>query len=153
MCAKAQLPPVLIADDDPDALFLSRRLLLKAGLKNPVVEVHGGAEAITYLRGSCPAAGAPRGAKPAAIFVDLKMPRVTGFQVLRWACRKRAFLHTWKFVLTSSDHPRDRSLAEDLGVDGYLVKYPSVADLAELVERIRTPADRRLAKAAAKWAV
>ncbi|MDO8544647.1 MAG: response regulator [Opitutaceae bacterium] len=128
-----QLPPVLIADDDPDGRFLTQRLLHKAGVTNPIVAVENGEAAIAYLRSTCPAAGGKRCQKPVAAFIDIKMPVVDGFGVLRWARRKKALRKMKIFMLSSSDLDADRGHAAELGADGYLVKYPTPETFSELL--------------------
>jgi CheY-like chemotaxis protein len=139
MKSTPRLPSVLIADDDLDCRFLIERLLQKAGVRNPLVVVDGGAAAIEYLRATCPAAGGKRGAKPAAAFIDVKMPGVDGFKVLRWARKKKALRKMKVFMLTSSDLEKDRERAAELGADGYLVKYPTPEALAEILRAARVP--------------
>ena len=137
------MPPVLVVDDDPDAIFLSRRALLKAGLKNPIVTVASGEEAVAYLRNCCLAAGSVRGRKPVALFLDVHMPRMDGFKVLRWVRKKKAFGRMKKFILTTSDSPADRAQALELGADGYLVKHPTPEAMAQAVRDALAPPPHR----------
>src|SRR5438128_10407443 len=76
--------PVLIAEDDPNDVFLLRRAFKKAGLANPLVVVHNGQEAIDYLGGEGTHANRREENFPALLFLDLKMPLMDGFDVLAW---------------------------------------------------------------------
>lgn len=134
-----KLPTVLIADDDPDARYLVERLLRRTGMSNPIVTVDGGAAAIEFLRSTCPAAGGRRSHKPAVAFIDVKMPQVDGFKVLRWVRKKKALQRTRIFMLSSSDLPRDRERAAELGADGYLVKYPAPSVLIKVLRAALIP--------------
>jgi two-component system response regulator len=140
MTTSARLPCILIVDDNPDELFLTQRALRKAGVRNPIATATGGAAAIEHLRTSCLAGGGNRLNKPAVLFVDIKMPAVDGFKVIKWARKKRAYRKLKIFVLTNSDEPRDVNLAKQLRVDGYLVKYPTPSILAWLMRQALAPA-------------
>jgi DNA-binding NarL/FixJ family response regulator len=82
-------------------------------------------------------------AETAVLIVDLKMPAIDGFKVIRWARRKRAFKKLRIFVLTNSDQPRDLALAKQLRVDGYLVKYPNSSVLQWVMNQALAPRPRR----------
>jgi two-component system, response regulator len=128
--------PILLIDDDPDELFLSQRMLLKAGLNGPIVTATSGQEAIQLLRNSCPASGAKRGQKPVIVFVDINMPDVDGFGVLRWVRRKTAYRKTRVIMLSNSNHSADRDRALELGADAYIVKQADVSALAATVQDV-----------------
>src|SRR5438445_4742341 len=71
---------VLVADDDENDVFLLRRAFQKAGLPHRLIHVRDGQEAINYLGGET----SQNGTKPKLFLLDLKMPLVDGFDVLRW---------------------------------------------------------------------
>jgi two-component system, response regulator len=130
----SQLPAILIVDDDPDALFLTKRLLARAGIENRLVTAQSGEQAIDYLRN----ARSPGRADdmPALLFLDINMPLADGFKVLHWI-RKDEQLRTIKVViLTSSDAAKDQQRASEYGADAYLVKYPSAAVVGGLVRSL-----------------
>lgn len=118
-------PEILIVDDDDDQLFLTRRIVERAGVKNPIMEVRGGPEAIAYLTRCCPESGMPVGRPPALVFLDLKMPTADGFAVLTWMRSQSALRDVKVIVLTSSDEPEDVKRCMALGAQGFLVKHPS----------------------------
>lgn len=121
----AIVPGLLLIEDDEDCVFLTRRLLRKAGVALSLVVLHTGAEAIAHLRSTCLAAGGRRGMKPRAVLLDLNLPgALNGFRVLEWARARAAFRGVRFVVLSTSDDPRDRIRAEQLGADAYLTKYP-----------------------------
>jgi CheY-like chemotaxis protein len=127
--AQSDLPTVLVADDDPDDLFFFRRLLLKAGVKNPVVTVEDGEQAISYLQGSM-----DKKTPPCVVFLDVRMAKVDGFEVLKWA-RTQPGLANAAFVFhTSVDRLSDRRLAVDAGAL-YLIKFPPLDQLKDLVRK------------------
>jgi CheY-like chemotaxis protein len=114
-------------------LYLGKFALARAGLTNPVVTAGGGAEAIDFLRSTCMAAGGIKGSKPGVVLLDINMPIVSGFKVLRWLKTKKALQHTKVLMLTSSTDPVDATRAADLGADGYVVKYPTPDELAAII--------------------
>jgi CheY-like chemotaxis protein len=125
------LPPILVADDDPDDLFFTKRILLKAGLKNPLVALHDGEEVISFLKSADQkTAGADA---PCLLVLDIKMPRCGGFEVLEWARRQKSWRDLKVVILSGSDEPRDRKRASDLGANGYLVKPAEADNLGQFV--------------------
>jgi CheY-like chemotaxis protein len=144
-------PPILIVDDDPDELSLTESLLRKTGTTHRIIAAISGSDAMDRLRKSCLAAGGRRGDKPALVFLDVKMPLVGGFDVLRWIRRKRALRHVKVIMLSSSDERDDTARARRLGADGYLIKFPSVTIMAATLREALGPeaAPARLTPAAA----
>ena len=127
------LPAVLIADDDPDDLFFTRRLFQQAGIENPVVTVEDGEEAIDFLSGCI-----DTGHLPCLVLLDIKMPRRCGFDVLDWARRQPALANVAFVVLSGSSLHQDMERAADAGA-AYLVKYATPEQLTQLM-RERCPA-------------
>lgn len=118
--------PVLIADDNPDDLFFARRAAEKAVAGVEVVTCGDGRELVELLTTMA------REKKPAprAVFLDIKMPNMDGFETLRWI-RGQSYLKEVPVVMLSgSGEPRDIALARSMGASDYFVKYPSVADFA-----------------------
>jgi two-component system, response regulator len=121
---------VLLVDDDANCRILMTKLWSKAGILNPLVVVGSGDEAKTYLRQCCLANGAPRGAKPCIVIVDLAMPVVSGWEVLHWMRTRNAFRLT-KIVVMShlAAQERDTRIAEEVRADAYLDKFPTATEL------------------------
>lgn len=122
---------VLLAEDNEDDLFLSKRVLEKAGV-TPIHHVEDGKAAMDYLAGHNEYADRARHPLPDVMLLDLKMPGFTGHEVLEWL-RGRPEFHSLKvFVLTSSDETRDRDRVAKAGAQGYLVKPLTSAHVAEI---------------------
>jgi CheY-like chemotaxis protein len=125
------LPPILIVDDDPDDIFILRRLLLKAGVQNKTVAFEDPKLAVLHLKAVVDAADPF--VVPNVAFSDLNMPHMSGIQFAQWA-RAEPGLSRMRIVMTSSsEDPRDKSAALEAGVEQYLVKYPPVRVIESLV--------------------
>ena len=128
--------PVLVAEDDPNDVFLLRRAFQKAGMSNPLVVFHNGQEAIDYLSHT-DRAGLEKSIGPALFFLDLKMPLMDGFDVLTWLHARPGAKNMPVIVLTSSNQEKDIEQAKRLGADDYRVKPQQFEDLIEIVQQIR----------------
>jgi two-component system, response regulator len=125
------LRPVLLIDDSHEDLFLTKRLLVRGGIKNPIVTVDGGEEALVFLRASTlPGA---RELMPCVILCDVRMPKVNGLEVLKWTRGQAALKETTFAILTGGDMPEDREAASRLGADHFLVKFPPVDTLRRII--------------------
>jgi CheY-like chemotaxis protein len=113
---------ILLIDDSEDDLILVRRSFIKAGVLNPLMTVTSGDQAIAYLSGSGKYANRAEYPLPGLILLDIKMPGMDGFEVLRWV-RNQPDLKTLRIVmLTSSDELRDMNQAYQLGANSFLIK-------------------------------
>jgi len=129
-------PLILIVDDDLDAAFLIRRLLSKSEVPHDCLHLGDGEKAIDYLVSS----GAPDSkiSRPAAMLLDIKMPKVGGFDVLEWM-RSSPRYAVPVMVLTTSDDPRDKERAEFFGADAFAAKFPPVEEFREHLEKLLGP--------------
>jgi two-component system, response regulator len=125
---RKSLPPVVIVDDSPDELFLTRRLLMKTDVKNPVVCIEEGGQAITYLKGAM-----EENCAPCLVLLDINMPGIGGFDVLKWARAQARLQNTAIVMLSTSGEQRDRARAEKHGASGYLVKYPTTSQAQSVI--------------------
>jgi CheY-like chemotaxis protein len=128
---------VLIAEDDASDVFLLKRAFVLAEVPATLHFVSDGQEAIDYLEGD--AAYQDRAAYPLPdlLLLDLKMPRLNGFDVLAWLRRQPGLKRLLVTVLTSSDQPDDINRAYDLGANSYLLKPHSSSDLSQLVAQVK----------------
>src|SRR5258708_28634543 len=98
--------PVLVAEDDPNDVFLLRRAFQKAGVANPIVVFRNGQEAIDYLGSEPPPAHGQAGSRPVLFFLDLKMPLMDGFDVLILLQARPAAKKMPVILLTSSNQEK-----------------------------------------------
>ena len=86
---------ILLIEDNPDDVALTLRALENNNIKNDVVVVHDGADALDYLFGAGSYAGRDLTIMPQLTLLDLKLPKVDGLEVLR---RLRARVSSrWSF--------------------------------------------------------
>jgi CheY-like chemotaxis protein len=117
---------ILLVEDDEDDQFFMKIALDKAGIHDPLQIANNGREAIAYLSGGGEFADRRHFPLPTVIFLDLKMPYVTGFDVLEWLrSRGDEFAGIPVIVLTSSPEQRDQTRACELGARSYLLKPPT----------------------------
>jgi CheY-like chemotaxis protein len=120
---------ILLVEDNEDDLFLMKRALLSARIVNPVLVVETGQEAMDYLGGVGKFADRDSYPLPAAVFIDLKLPFVLGYEVLAWIRRQKEFESLVVIVLTSSNEASDLNRCYSLGANSYLVKPPTAEQL------------------------
>jgi two-component system response regulator len=123
---------LLLVDDDCDDVAVAVRALHRSELRVDVRTARTGEEALQSLHVG-PRTQAREALFPRAIFLDLALPRLDGFEVLR-ALRLAAHTRTIPVVvLSASTRPEDIRLAYDLGANSYLVKRAEIGDPEGLV--------------------
>jgi CheY-like chemotaxis protein len=113
---------ILIADDSDDDILVIRRAFEKAYVLNPLYAVKSGEEVISYLRGEGRYSNRDEYPLPDLLLLDLKMPGLDGFEVLRWIRQQQTLSAMRVVVLTASDHIRDVNQAYQLGANSFMVK-------------------------------
>lgn len=126
--------PLLLVEDNEDDVFIFQRAFRRAGLIHPVQVASDGQEAIDYLSGAGRYSDRRAHPLPAIVFLDLKLPRRSGHDVLAWITEQTELPRMPVIILTSSAEQRDLQRARELGALHYLVKPPAPVALAELVE-------------------
>src|ERR1700722_17921017 len=126
---------ILLAEDSPDDELLFKLVMKKAGVENPVVVVRDGQEAIAYLREGSASANYHESARPEIVCLDLKMPRVNGFEVLAWL-RDNPLVRSGLLVVVLSHFgdTKDIRRAYALGANSFLTKPFTEGDLENLIE-------------------
>ncbi len=113
---------ILLVEDNPQDVELTLRALKKSNLANKVSVVRDGAEALDFVFATGPYADRKDNRLPKVVFLDLKLPKVDGLEVLR---RLKADPNTKLIpivILTSSKEERDVMQSYQLGVNSYIVK-------------------------------
>ena len=128
---------ILLAEDDEDHVVLIRHAFAEADLRNPLFVVWNGEEAIAYLSGTGKYSNRDEYPLPDLLLLDLKMPRLDGFEVLKWVRQQPGLAPLRILVLTSSNELRDVNRAYQLGANSFLVKPLDFQDVIQLSKVIQ----------------
>ncbi len=117
----ADLRPILLIEDSREDVELTLEALGKCKLANEIVVARDGAEGLDFLyrRGSHSSRAA---GDPAVVFLDLKLPKLDGLEVLERVKRDPMLRHVPVVMLTSSREERDLTRSYELGVNAFVVK-------------------------------
>jgi CheY-like chemotaxis protein len=129
---------VLVAEDDTDDAFFLHRAFQKAGVSTTLKFVQDGQEAIDYLSGEGEFTDRVAYPLPDLLLVDLKMPRINGFQVLEWVRQQPGLKLLPVIIFSSSNEGKDIDHAYDLGANAYLLKPHCAEDLIAVAHKIKT---------------
>lgn len=113
---------ILLIEDNPNDQELTMRALKKRNIANKVKIVSDGEEALQYLFGDGKYAGRDISAIPKVVLLDLKLPKVSGIEVLKRIKSDPRTKMIPVVVLTSSGEERDRLQSYELGVNSYIIK-------------------------------
>ena len=113
---------ILLIEDNPNDAELAIRALKKSNIKNNLIHINDGAVALDFLFGSGEYKGRNLNNKPKVIFLDLKMPKVDGIEILRRIKSTENTKNIPVVVLTSSKENPDIEKCYALGANSYIVK-------------------------------
>ena len=128
---------ILLVDDNPMDIELTLDAFREAHLTNRVEVAQGGQAAIDYLLGRGEFADRARYPLPVLVLLDVKMPVVDGFEVLRQVKNAPLVRRIPILILTSSREEGDRAMSYENGANSYLVKPVSFDGFLEVVGTIR----------------
>ena len=127
---------ILLVEDNPYDAELTIRALRSKGLANKLLTFADGVEALDFLFGTGVYAGRDLAARPKVIFLDLKLPRINGLEVLE---KIRADGRTKTIpvvILSSSQEESDIVRSYNLGVNSYMVKPVDFDKFFQTVEEL-----------------
>jgi CheY-like chemotaxis protein len=126
---------ILLVDDDPNDVELTLTALAESNLANEVVIARDGTEALDYLyqRGKF---SVRQGGLPAVVLLDLKMPKVSGIEVLSQIKADADLKLIPVVILTSSQEATDLEQCYQLGVNAYVVKPVQIKDFMNAIKQI-----------------
>ncbi len=131
---KRSLRTILLVEDSLADAEMAMDALNEAHLVNPVVHVEDGVDCMDYLH--CRGAFAGRDcADPAVVLLDIKMPRMSGLDVLNQMRESERFRRIPVVILSSSREESDLARSWDLGVNAYVIKP---VDVDQFFEAVRT---------------
>ena len=127
---------ILHVEDDSNDAVLFQHACRKAGMDVNLQVVADGEEAVAYLQGAEQVDNREAHPFPSLVVLDLKLPRVNGFDVLAWMRNEQNLRRLPVIVLTSSSHQADVTRAYDLGANSFLVKPVAFEALVTLAKGI-----------------
>lgn len=127
---------ILIVEDSPDDAELAIRALRKSNLVNHIVHVSDGEQALDFMFARGEYAVRDASQMPKVVFLDLKMPKVTGLEVLEKIKSHPATKSTPVVILTSSAEDPDIKKCYALGANSYIVKPIDFEKFSKTVREI-----------------
>jgi two-component system response regulator len=127
---------ILLVEDNPDDEALTLRAFKKNNIMNAVVVARDGAEALDYLFGMNQYAGRDVSDWPSLVLLDLKLPKVSGLEVLKKIRTDERTRAIPVVVLTSSKEEQDVAEGYGLGVNSYVRKPVDFSQFVEAVKHI-----------------
>lgn len=125
---------LLMVDDTPEDIFFVERALKLSGVSDFFHAVSDGEEAIAYLRAEGKYVDRNAFPFPNALFLDLKMPGMNGFEVLRWLQEHPECKVIPTIAFSSSFLEEDIHEVYVLGGNAYLTKPTDLQELTELIQ-------------------
>ncbi len=116
------LKKILIVEDNPDHLELTVMTLQEQGVAAEIVVARDGAEALNYLWGQGPYAGRDTQQQPALVMLDMKLPKLSGLDVLRSVRGNPLTACVPVVMLTSSCERSDMLASYQHGANGFVCK-------------------------------
>jgi len=126
-----------LVEDDSNDVFFMKLAMEKAGISNSLHVARDGKEALAFLRGVGKFADREQYPLPCLILLDLRLPHMSGFDVLKWLRERVEFQMLVVIVLTSSNQDCDVEAAYRLGANAYLVKPANPGELFEKIKAIK----------------
>ena len=119
--AQLRTPDVLLVDDDANDITVALRAFRRNGLEDRVRVMRDGAEALDYLTGASET-GAEPPPLPKVVFLDLRMPRIDGRDVLRTMRADDRMREVPIVIVSSSRAERDMHDCYRMGANSFVVK-------------------------------
>ena len=127
---------ILLVEDSPYDAEMTIRALTKRHLANKIFHVKDGEEALDFLLGTGQYASRKNSQHPKVVLLDLKLPKVDGFEVLRAVRSNERTQSIPVVVLTSSHEQKDVVESYKLGVNSYIVKPVEFENFSEAVAEV-----------------
>ena len=126
---------ILLVEDDPGHARLIEKNLRRSNITNEIVPLSNGQQAVDYLFGEGVYANAKR-PSPMLVMLDLNMPILDGYQVLRRMKSDERTRRIPVVILTTTDDAREVQRCYDLGCNVYITKPVDYEQFAEAIRKI-----------------
>jgi two-component system, response regulator len=133
---RAEPVEILLAEDEPSDADLCMRALQRRKVANHIVWVKDGCEALDFLFARGPYTRRTAADRPRLLLLDIKMPKVDGFEVLRQLRADPQFATMPVVMMTSSSEARDIAQGYRLGVNSFIHKPVEFANFQRAVEEV-----------------
>jgi two-component system response regulator len=127
---------ILLVEDNDDDVELTRRAFARSDVVSDIAVVRDGQEALDYLFAAGAHAGRDSAALPAVVLLDLKLPRVSGHDVLRHIRANAATKHLPVVILTTSKEESDIVRSYELGANSYVRKPVNFSEFIEATRQL-----------------
>jgi len=124
---------ILLVEDDDNDIFFVRHATEASGARHAVYGVHDGEEATSYLTGAGQFADRHSFPLPNVILTDIKMPRMGGFELLRWLRTNSQYAVIPTIVYSSSHLEEDVREAYKSGANSFIRKPCSIEEMVEIL--------------------
>lgn len=131
------LGTILLIEDDPSDAALIQRAFQKVGVQNPIAVLPHGDTALAYLEGINEYADRIKFPLPILIILDLKLPGMSGLQLLKWIRTKKELRLIPVVVLTGSADYSQVQAAYEAGANSYLLKPANREEIVRMVELLQ----------------
>jgi two-component system, response regulator len=122
---------ILLVEDNEDDITLTLRAFKKANIVNTIVVLRDGAEALDYIKKTDPPSPLP-----AVILLDLKLPKVSGLEILESIRKSPRFQFVRTIILTTSREEQDVLKSYQLGAASYIRKPVDYQKFLEAIEAL-----------------
>ena len=129
--------PILVVEDNPDHLELTVLTLQEHGVSAEIVVARDGAEALNYLFGQGPHTGRDTQKQPAFILLDMKLPKLSGLDVLRSVRSNPLTALVPVVMLTSSSELTDMVACYQSGANGFVRKPVDFGHFTKKLNRLQ----------------
>ncbi|CAN5705427.1 response regulator [soil metagenome] len=126
---------VLMVEDNPDHVYLARESFAEARLNVQLFDVESGEQCMAFLRREPPWENAPA---PDLVLLDIRMPRMSGYDVMRAISSDDQLRHITVVALTSSCDIDEVNRMYALGARSYLAKPVDFVGFTEMIRRLST---------------
>jgi two-component system response regulator len=129
-------PEILLVEDNPSDVELAQFAFKEIGCELPIAVVRDGAEALDYLLAGGSYKHRDPSVTPLLVLLDLKLPKISGLEVLKRIRSHPRLKSLIVIILSSSDEESDRIEAERLGINFYFRKPIDFDDFLAFARRV-----------------
>jgi CheY-like chemotaxis protein len=131
---KNQSKTILLVEDNPSDVELTKRAFAREHLNNDIVVAEDGREALDYMFATGKYTGRDVNDLPLLVLLDLKLPMIDGHEVLRQIRADKRTHRQLVIILTSSKEDHDLAVSYDLGVNSYIRKPVDFRQFSEAIK-------------------